>query len=99
MLYATRKGELRVHPTLRATAQSGWEVGVADRLIALPSGTTLMHLPGRRPLGRSAGGDVVGVDEDDAVAVAAHRALVAADRRVRDGVDEDVLVSGRARRA
>jgi pyruvate-formate lyase-activating enzyme len=71
LLYATGKGEVRVHPTLQATAQSGWDVGVAERLIPLPAGTTLMHLPGRRPLGRTGDGDVVQVDENDAVPVAA----------------------------
>jgi hypothetical protein len=60
-----------VHPRLQATAQSGWDVGVAERLIPLPAGTTLMHLPGRRPLGRTDGGDIVQLDETDAVAVAA----------------------------
>ena len=47
LLYATHDGRLRVHDSLQATARSGWEVGVADRLIALPAGATLVHLPGR----------------------------------------------------
>ena len=42
-----------------------------DRLIPLPAGTTLMHLPGRRPVARSASDDVVEVDDPDAFAVAA----------------------------
>jgi pyruvate-formate lyase-activating enzyme len=37
----------------------------------MPAGSTLMHLPGRRPLGRSTSGETVGVDDPDAVAVAA----------------------------
>ena len=70
MLYANRRGELRVHPTLQAVAQSGWELGAPDRLIPLPPGTTLMHLPGRVPLG-SESGATVPVEDPDAVAVAA----------------------------
>jgi len=70
VLYANRRGELRVHPTLQAVAQSGWELGAPDRLIPLPPGTTLMHLPGRVPLG-SESGATVPVEDPDAVAVAA----------------------------
>jgi pyruvate-formate lyase-activating enzyme len=71
LLYASADGRLRVHPSLQATARSGWEIGVADRLIRMPAGTTLVHLPGRVPQGRTAGGEIVSVDEDGSVAVAA----------------------------
>jgi pyruvate-formate lyase-activating enzyme len=71
LLYATADGKLRVHPSLRATARSGWEIGVADRLIPMPAGTTLMHLPGRFPLGRTATGSTERVDESGTLAVAA----------------------------
>lgn len=71
LLYASADGRLRVHESLQATARSGWEIGVADRLTPLPEGATLVHLPGRIPLGRSAGGEIDPVDEAGAVAVAA----------------------------
>ena len=71
LLYATGDGRLRVHRSLQAVARSGWDVGVADRLIPLPAGTSLMHLPGRRPLGLSPTGATVAVDESGALAVAA----------------------------
>jgi pyruvate-formate lyase-activating enzyme len=71
LLYASADGRLRVHPSLQATARSGWEVGVADRLIPMPAGATLVHLPGRIPLGRSASGEIGPLDEGGAVAVAA----------------------------
>jgi pyruvate-formate lyase-activating enzyme len=71
LLYASREGKLRVHPRLRAAARSGWDVGAADRLIPLPPGTTLMHLPGRQPVGRSASGQIVELDDADALAVGA----------------------------
>ena len=69
LLYATPEGRLRVHPTLQAAARSGWDVGAPDRLIPIPPGTTLMHLPGRIPLGRSPDGAALPID--DGVAVAA----------------------------
>lgn len=69
LVYATAEGRLRVHPTLHAVARSGWDVGTPDRLIPIPPGTTLMHLPGRIPLGRSASGHTLPVD--GALAVAA----------------------------
>ena len=71
LLYASADGRLRVHRSLQATARSGWEIGVADRLIPLPAGATLVHLPGRIPQGRSAAGEIGPVDETGAVAVAA----------------------------
>jgi len=71
LLYATGDGRLRVHRSLQAAARSGWDVGVADRLIPLPAGTSLMHLPGRSPLGLSPTGATVAVDESGALAVAA----------------------------
>jgi pyruvate-formate lyase-activating enzyme len=71
LLYASADGRLRVHESLQATARSGWEIGIADRLTPLPEGATLMHLPGRIPLGRSPGGEIDPVDEAGAVAVAA----------------------------
>ena len=61
LVYASADGRLRVHPSLQATARSGWEIGVADRLIPLPAGATLVHLPGRIPQGRSAAGDIAAV--------------------------------------
>jgi len=71
LLYATRKGRLRVHHSLEAAARSGWDMGAADRLIPLPAGTSLMHLPGRIPVGRSSAGATVVVEEPGAMAVAA----------------------------
>ena len=71
LLYASADGKLRIHDSLRATARSGWELGPADRLVPLPSGTALMHLPGRSPLGRTAAGSTERVQEDGAQAVAA----------------------------
>ena len=60
-----------MHRALQPAARSGWDIGSPDALIPLPAGTTLMHLPGRRPLGRSASGEAVEPDDPDAVAVAA----------------------------
>lgn len=71
LIYATGEGRLRVHRSLQAAARSGWDVGVADRLIPLPPGTSLMHLPGRIPLGQSPVGATVAVEESGATAVAA----------------------------
>ena len=71
LLYATRHGRLRVHRSLQAAARSGWDVGVADRLIPLPLGTSLMHLPGRIPIGLSPAGATVAVEESGAMALAA----------------------------
>jgi pyruvate-formate lyase-activating enzyme len=71
LLYATRDGQMRVHPTLQPAGQSGWEIRQPDGLIPLPSGTTLMHLPGRRPLGWSGNAGGVQVDDGQALAVAA----------------------------
>ena len=71
LLYASADGRLRVHRTLQATARSGWEIGVADRLIPMPAGTTLVHLPGRIPQGRSASGEIVRVSDAGLMAVAA----------------------------
>jgi len=71
LLYATREGRLRVHRSLEAAARSGWELGVADRLIPLPAGSSLMHLPGRIPVGRSSAGGTVAVEESGAMTVAA----------------------------
>lgn len=69
LLYASADGRLRIHPSLQSAARSGWAVGAPDRLIPLPPGGTLMHLPGRAPLGRTADGATVPID--DGVAVAA----------------------------
>jgi pyruvate-formate lyase-activating enzyme len=69
LLYASAEGRLRVHDSLEAVARSGWEVEAPDRMIPLPPGTTLMHLPGRVPLGKSADGAMVPIE--DGVAVAA----------------------------
>jgi pyruvate-formate lyase-activating enzyme len=71
LLYASAEGRLRVHDSLQAAARSGWEIGVADRLIPLPAGASLVHLPGRIPLGRSSTGEIRPVEERGAVAVAA----------------------------
>jgi pyruvate-formate lyase-activating enzyme len=71
LLYATADGRLCVDDSLQATARSGWEIGVANRLIPLPAGATLVHLPGRIPLGRSSSGEIGPLDDGDAVAVAA----------------------------
>jgi pyruvate-formate lyase-activating enzyme len=71
LLYASADGRLRVHGSLQATARSGWEIGVADRLIPLPAGATLVHLPARIPQARTAAGEIGPLDEAGAVAVAA----------------------------
>jgi pyruvate-formate lyase-activating enzyme len=71
LLYASANGRLRVHRSLEPTARSGWEIGTADRLIPMPAGTTLMHLPGRVPLGRTAAGRTIRFEEGGAAAVAA----------------------------
>ena len=70
-LYVTADGQLRAHSSLRAVARSGWEIGPPDRLIPLPDGATLVHLPGRIPLARTAGGETVPIEENGAAAVAA----------------------------
>ena len=71
LLYAGQNGRLQEHRSLQAAARSGWDVGVADRLIPLPAGTSLVHLPGRIPLGQSAAGATVAVEESGAMALAA----------------------------
>jgi pyruvate-formate lyase-activating enzyme len=71
LLYASEKGQLRVHPILQPAARSGWEIRQAEGLIPLPPGATLMHLPGRRPIGWSADGQTVEVADSEALAVAA----------------------------
>lgn len=71
LLYASADGRLRVHDSLQATARSGWEIGVPDRLIPLPAGATLVHLPGRIPQGRSTSGEIGPIHDTGAVAVAA----------------------------
>lgn len=71
LLYASSDGTLRVHGSWEAAARSGWEIGSPDAWIPLPAGTTLMHLPGRRPLGRSRAGETAEIDDPDAIAAAA----------------------------
>jgi len=71
LLYATGDGRMRVHRSLRALARTGWELVPPDRLIPLPEGATLVHLPGRDPLGRTTAGETVPIDDAGAVAVAA----------------------------
>ncbi|HYM49802.1 MAG TPA: radical SAM protein [Candidatus Limnocylindrales bacterium] len=51
LLFATRSGELRVDARRSALGRSGWELEVPERFIPLPQGATLVHLPGRTPLG------------------------------------------------
>jgi len=63
LLFATADGRLRAHDSLRALARTGWEIGPPDRLIPLPQGATLVHLPGRIPLARTTGGQTVPFDE------------------------------------
>lgn len=71
LICATAAGRLKVHRSLGPMARSGWRLSPADRLIPLPPGTTLVHLPGRAPLGRLANGEVVETEEPETVAVAA----------------------------
>jgi pyruvate-formate lyase-activating enzyme len=71
LLFASPDGQLRTHPSLRALARSGWAIGPPDRLIPLPEGATLVHLPGRIPLARAADGGTVRFEEEGSVAVAA----------------------------
>jgi pyruvate-formate lyase-activating enzyme len=55
LLTAAADGSLSVHDSLDALGRSGWEIMAADRLIAAPPGTTLVHLPGRFALGEHRG--------------------------------------------
>jgi pyruvate-formate lyase-activating enzyme len=55
LLTAGTDGSLRPHDSLNALGRSGWEIVAADRLIATPPGTTLVHLPGRFALGEQRG--------------------------------------------
>ena len=71
LLYATPTGALRADPRLASLGRSGWRIDVPDRFIDLPAGTTLVHLPGRHPLGAAHGGGPVRAGERGAVAVAA----------------------------
>ena len=54
LLTASPEGRLKTHPSLQALARSGWETAAADRMIPMPPGTTLVHLPGRYAVGRRA---------------------------------------------
>jgi pyruvate-formate lyase-activating enzyme len=67
LLYAGLDGCLRIEPSLRAIGRSGHELVACDGLIAVPEGTTLVHLPSRRPLGLQ-GGDPAPLDGAMAVA-------------------------------
>ncbi|HEY8678029.1 MAG TPA: radical SAM protein [Candidatus Dormibacteraeota bacterium] len=58
LIYATPDGRVQVHSSLHALARTGWEVAPPDHLIPIPNGTTLVHLPGRFAIGRSARGPV-----------------------------------------
>lgn len=71
LLYATRDGQLRHHQSLAAAVRSGWQIAAADRLIALPAGATLVHLPGRIPVGRAPSGETIPLEESGGMAVAA----------------------------
>lgn len=71
LLYATSTGALRVDERLTALGRSGWTIDAPERFIDLPEGGTLVHLPGRRPLGGTAPGAHAPTPERGAVAVAA----------------------------
>ena len=71
VLYANADGRLRTDRSLGAVGRSGWEIRDLSGLIPLPEGATLMHLPGRRPLGRNPSGTVAAIEEPGATAVAA----------------------------
>jgi pyruvate-formate lyase-activating enzyme len=71
LLYVNVRGDLCEHPSLQAAVRSGWEISAGDEWIPMPPGTTLMHLPGRRPLGLSADREPVELAEDGAMAAAA----------------------------
>jgi pyruvate-formate lyase-activating enzyme len=71
LLYARPKGALRVDQELEALGRSGWTVEVPDRFIELPDGATLVHLPGRRPLGMTEHGTQARPADRGAVALAA----------------------------
>lgn len=62
---------MRVHQFLQPLARSGWEILSPDRLISLPEGTTIAHLPGRFAVGRASDGETVSLQEHGALAVAA----------------------------
>jgi pyruvate-formate lyase-activating enzyme len=62
-LVSARAGRVKIDSRLAAVARSGWVEAPADRLIPLPPGAALMHLPDRRAVGRDASGTRVVVDE------------------------------------
>ncbi|GAC1480720.1 MAG: radical SAM protein [Candidatus Dormibacteria bacterium] len=70
LLTASLDGRLEVHPSLHALARSGWQTAPADRMIPMPPGTTLVHLPGRFALGER-GGSTVSLRDENRLAVAA----------------------------
>jgi pyruvate-formate lyase-activating enzyme len=66
---ASSGGRITAHDRLRAIARTGWEEGDPDRLIPLPQGAALMHLPGRHAVGRDASGARVVLDQEAVAAV------------------------------
>jgi pyruvate-formate lyase-activating enzyme len=71
LLFATPTGTLRVDARLRALGRSGWQIDRPEQFIGLPAGTTLVHLPGRRPVGSDASSRAVPAEGRGALAVAA----------------------------
>ncbi len=71
LVYATKEGRLRVHRSLEPLARSGWKESPPDRLIPLPMGATLVHLPQRHALGRDGRARAVSLADQGGMAVAA----------------------------
>jgi pyruvate-formate lyase-activating enzyme len=70
LLTASHDGRLKDQGSLNALGRSGWQIVPADRLIAAPPGTTLVHLPGRFAVGEQRG-EQVSLRERGELAVAA----------------------------
>jgi pyruvate-formate lyase-activating enzyme len=71
LLYADAGGQLHEASALGAAGRSGWRLVHSDPLMPLPTGASLMHLPGRRPLGLGVQAEPVEVTARGAMAVAA----------------------------
>ncbi len=71
LLYATADGRVKLHPSLEAVVRSGWDEAAADRMVRIPAGATIMHLPGRHAVGRDANGTRVSLAAEGGLAVAA----------------------------
>jgi pyruvate-formate lyase-activating enzyme len=71
LMYATSSGDLRIRTGIRALGRSGFRIGPPERFVPLPEGATLVHLPGRHPVGASDAGVVERIGAPGDLAVAA----------------------------